>query len=195
MADLRRKSRNQRSRSRRNQYAGRPTTVCAENQRVFNNVCVETCPPGTYEEPDKLPLTCSSDTWFNRTATKTRLATKSAARATASAARSMATATANASRSAYNATADFARRQKQAAADRMYQSCKSYVARYEAALAMGQDVTALAPPNSEENAPQVATEVVQQPYVEQQPYIEQQPYEQPVPVAQLRRSRRQARRY
>ena len=148
----RRLSRNKQNRSRRNQYAGRPTLVCKENDKIFNNVCVESCPPGTYEEPDKLPLTCSSDTWLNRTATKTRLGANALARNTSAAARSAAASTANAARSAASATANFARRQKEAAAAKMYASCKSYVAQYDAALAAGKDVTAVAPP-SEQSQP------------------------------------------
>jgi hypothetical protein len=205
----RRQSRNQQTRSGRSQRAGRP--VCAEGKRVFNSACVETCPPGTYEEPDKLPLECSSDTFFNRSATKARVAVKKSLRATASAAtaaatataaaatataaaaknaasatanaaRSAASATANAAKSAASATVDFARRKKAAAAAKMYQSCKNYVTNYEAALATGQDVTAVVPPNAEQIAAEVNVEQGVVPSNE-------------LPVPQFRRSQRQTRRY
>lgn len=180
----RRQSRNQQTRSRRNQQAGTPKTVCAEGQRVFNTACVETCPPGTYEEPDKLPLECSSDTFFNRTATKARLTGKAAYRATASAASRAATATASAARSAASATVAFGKRQKAAAAAKMYQSCKAYVTNYEAALKSGQDVSEVVPPNPEQIDAEVKAEMSTEAGVTTDTNI----------VTQFRKSRRQTDR-
>jgi hypothetical protein len=186
-----RNSRNQRIRqynSRRNYLGGQP--VCPENQRAFNNVCVETCPPGTYEEPDKLPLECSSDTWINRTATKARVSTKKAARATVAAAKTVAAKTSSAVKSAATATADFAKRQKNAAARKMYESCKAYVTNFEAALLKGQDVTQIAPPNPDQIEAE-AEQMVANAEAEQKVVSNNEPET----VAQFRRSRKQNRRY
>jgi hypothetical protein len=186
-----RNSRNQRIRqynSRRNYLGGQP--VCPENQRAFNNVCVETCPPGTYEEPDKLPLECSSDTWINRNATKVRVSVKKAARATVSAAKTVASKTSNAVKSAATATADFAKRQKNAAARKMYESCKAYVTNFEAALLSGKDVTQIVPPNPEQIEAEAEQMVVNA--ASEQTVVSNN---EPVSVAQFRRSRNQNRRY
>jgi len=180
-----RKSLNQQRRSRRKQQAGTPKTVCAEGQRVFNTACVETCPPGTYEEPDRLPLECSSDTWLNRSATKTRLAAKKVGRATAAAAKSAASATAAAARSAASATAAFGRRQKARAAAKMYESCKAYVASYDAALKSGQDVSEVVPPNPDQIAAEVKEEIPNEVVTQSDEVV----------TPQLRTSRRQTRRY
>lgn len=192
----RRQSRNQQTRSRRNQQAGFPALVCDENKRKFNNVCVSVCPPGTYEEPDKLPLECSSDTFLNRTATKARLASnaigratvsaaKSAATATASAAKSAASATVSAAKSAASATASYARNKKAAAAAKIYQSCKAYVANYDKALLTGQDVAEVVPPNPEQIAAEVNSDMASQGVVSNDAGL----------AAKLRSSRRQRRRY
>ena len=144
--------------SRRNFKGG---LVCPENQYVFNTACVEACPPGSYAEPDKVPLTCSSDTWYNRASTKTRVslkkavavtkaATISAATATRDAAVRAASATKAAAISVGNTTSAWASNKKAQAAEKVYQSCKGYVSRYETALSTGKDVTAIPPPSSED---------------------------------------------
>ncbi len=192
----RRQSRNQQLRSRRNQQAGFPATICGEGERKFNNACVAVCPPGTYEEPDKLPLECSSDTWLNRKATSARVTAKKAYQATASAtskaatvtvsaAKSAASATVAAAKSAASATAAFGRRQKAAAAAKMYQSCKAYVANYDKALLSGQDVSEVVPPNPEQIAAEVNSEMPSEVVVSNDTSV----------AAQLRSSRRQRRRY
>ena len=133
--------------SRRNFKGG---LVCPENQYVFNTACVEACPPGSYAEPDKVPLTCSSDTWYNRAATKTRVSAKKAFAATKAATISAASATKAAAVKAANATSAWASNKKAQAAEKVYQSCKGYVSRYETALSTGKDVTAIPPPSSED---------------------------------------------
>jgi hypothetical protein len=131
--------------SRRNYKGG---INCPENQYVFNTACVETCPPGTYAEPGQLK--CSSDTFLNRSATKVRLVRDKAVAATKAAAISAASATKAGLSKAASATSAWASNKKAQAAEKVYQSCKGYVSRYETALSTGKDVTAIPPPSSEE---------------------------------------------
>jgi hypothetical protein len=136
----RRNSRNNsRNSQNRNQRGGNPSAKCAQEEYIFNTACVKVCPPGTYPEPEKLPLTCSSDTWSNRAATKVRLSAKKAAAATV-----------EASKKAASATKAWAQKKKAEMAHQRYLSYKKYVAEYEAALARGQDVAQIPAPKIEE---------------------------------------------
>ena len=161
----RNQSRNNRRQNTRRQNTSRRNfkggLVCPENQYVFNTACVEACPPGSYAEPDKVPLTCSSDTWYNRASTKTRVfsnkavaatkaATISAASATAAAAVRAASATKAGLSKAASTTSAWASNKKAQAAEKVYQSCKGYVSRYETALSTGKDVSTIPPPSSED---------------------------------------------
>ena len=79
--------------------------------------------------------------------------------ATSSAVKSASAATSAAVKSAASATASFGRRQKSAAAAKMYERCKLYIANYDKAMSLGQDVTELVQPDADEIISEVKEEM------------------------------------